>query len=55
MKCILNFHFKLNTRLSINHFFLILNLAVGGHWTDGYVAPGFDQAIYEIDYVRIYQ
>ena len=36
-------------------FFLILNLAVGGHWTDGYVAPGFDQAIYEIDYVRIYQ
>ena len=36
-------------------FFLILNLAVGGHWTDGYVAPGFDQATYEIDYVRIYQ
>ena len=36
-------------------FFLILNLAVGGHWTDGYVAPGFDQATYEIDYVRVYQ
>ena len=36
-------------------FYLILNLAVGGHWTDGYVAPGFDQATYEIDYVRIYQ
>ena len=36
-------------------FFLILNLAVGGHWTEGYVAPGFDQATYEIDYVRVYQ
>ena len=36
-------------------FFLLLNLAVGGHWTDGYVAPGFTQATYEIDYVRVYQ
>ena len=36
-------------------FFLLLNLAVGGHWTDGYVAPGFTNATYEIDYVRVYQ
>jgi beta-glucanase (GH16 family) len=36
-------------------FFLLLNLAVGGHWTDGYVAPGFTEATYEIDYVRVYQ
>ena len=36
-------------------FFLLLNLAVGGHWTDGYVAPGFTSATYEIDYVRVYQ
>ena len=36
-------------------FFLLLNLAVGGHWTDGYVASGFNEATYEIDYVRIYQ
>ena len=36
-------------------FFLLLNLAVGGHWTDGYVASGFTQATYEIDYVRVYQ
>ena len=36
-------------------FFLLLNLAVGGHWTDGYVAPGFEEATYEIDYVRVYQ
>ena len=36
-------------------FFLLLNLAVGGHWTDGYVAPGFIEATYEIDYVRVYQ
>jgi beta-glucanase (GH16 family) len=36
-------------------FFLLLNLAVGGHWTDGYVASGFTEATYEIDYVRVYQ
>ena len=36
-------------------FFLLLNLAIGGHWTDGYVAPGFTNATYEIDYVRVYQ
>ena len=36
-------------------FFLLLNLAVGGHWTDGYVASGFTNATYEIDYVRVYQ
>ena len=36
-------------------FFLLLNLAVGGHWTDGYIAPGFTEATYEIDYVRVYQ
>ena len=36
-------------------FFLLLNLAVGGHWTDGYVAPGFTEATYKIDYVRVYQ
>ena len=36
-------------------FFLLLNLAVGGHWTDGYVASGFTDATYEIDYVRVYQ
>ena len=36
-------------------FFVLLNLAVGGHWTDGYVAPGFTEATYEIDYVRVYQ
>ena len=36
-------------------FFLLINLAVGGHWTDGYVAPGFTNATYEIDYVRVYQ
>ena len=36
-------------------FYIILNLAVGGHWTDGYVAPGFTEATYEIDYVRVYQ
>jgi len=36
-------------------FFLLLNLAVGGHWTDGYVAQGFTNATYEIDYVRVYQ
>ena len=36
-------------------FFLLLNLAVGGHWTDGYVDPGFTNATYEIDYVRVYQ
>jgi beta-glucanase (GH16 family) len=36
-------------------FFLLLNLAVGGHWTDGYVASGFTEATYKIDYVRVYQ
>ena len=36
-------------------FFLLLNLAVGGHWTDGYVDPGFTNATYEIEYVRVYQ
>ncbi len=36
-------------------FFILLNLAVGGHWTDGYVAPGFTNATYQIDYVRVYQ
>ena len=36
-------------------FFLLFNLAVGGHWTDGYVASGFTEATYEIDYVRVYQ
>ena len=36
-------------------FFLLINLAVGGHWTDGYVAPGFNNTTYEIDYVRVYQ
>ena len=36
-------------------FFMLINLAVGGHWTDGYVAPGFTNATYEIDYVRVYQ
>ena len=36
-------------------FFLLLNLAVGGHWTDGYVASGFTEVTYEIDYVRVYQ
>tara|TARA_B100000989_G_scaffold259162_1_gene209245 strand:+ start:721 stop:1851 length:1131 start_codon:yes stop_codon:yes gene_type:complete len=36
-------------------FFILLNLAVGGHWTDGYVAPGFTNATYIIDYVRVYQ
>lgn len=36
-------------------FFLILNLAVGGHWTDYYVDPEFTQATFEIDYVRVYQ
>ena len=35
-------------------FFLLLNLAVGGHWTDGYVASGFTEATYKIDYVRVY-
>lgn len=36
-------------------FFMLINLAVGGHWTDGYIAPNFTNATYEIDYVRVYQ
>ena len=36
-------------------FFMLINLAVGGHWTDGFVASGFTEATYKIDYVRVYQ
>ena len=53
----MHFEFPMQTQHSPfdKPFFLLLNLAVGGHWTDGYVAPGFTEATYEIDYVRVYQ
>jgi beta-glucanase (GH16 family) len=35
-------------------FFLLLNLAMGGGF-GGPVAPAFTNAIYEIDYVRVYR
>jgi len=35
--------------------FIILNLAVGGHFTDYYIDPNFTEATFEIDYVRVYQ
>jgi beta-glucanase (GH16 family) len=36
-------------------FFILLNLAVGGHFTDYYIDPNFTESTFEIDYVRIYQ
>ena len=53
----MHFEFPMQTQHSPfdKPFFILLNLAVGGHWTDGYVAPGFTEATYEIDYVRVYQ
>ena len=51
------FEFPLATQSSPfdKPFFMLINLAVGGHWTDGYIAPNFTNATYEIDYVRVYQ
>ena len=36
-------------------FFLILNVAMGGTWTDNNIDPDFESATMEIDYVRVYQ
>ena len=36
-------------------FFLILNVAMGGTWTDNNIDPDFQSATMEIDYVRVYQ
>ena len=36
-------------------FFILLNLAVGGHFTDYYIDPDFTEATFEIDYVKVYQ
>ncbi len=36
-------------------FFILLNLAVGGHFTDYYIDPNFTESTFEIDYVRVYQ
>lgn len=36
-------------------FFIILNIAMGGHFTGNYVDPDFTESTMEIDYVRVYQ
>ena len=36
-------------------FFILINLAVGGHFTDYYIDPNFTESTFEIDYVRVYQ
>jgi len=36
-------------------FFLILNVAMGGHFTDNNIDPDFISATMEIDYIRVYQ
>lgn len=35
-------------------FFILLNLAIGGHFA-GTVDPAFSNAVFEIDYIRVYQ
>ena len=36
-------------------FFLILNLAMGGSYVSNTIDPSLNSAIYEVDYVRVYQ
>ena len=36
-------------------FFILLNLAVGGHFTDYSIDPSFTKSTFQIDYVRVYQ
>lgn len=38
-----------------NEFFLLLNLAIGGNYVGNQVDPGLTSALYEVDYVRVYQ
>ena len=43
-----------NTLPFNNNFFIILNLAMGGNFT-GNVDPNLNSAVFEVDYVRVYQ
>jgi beta-glucanase (GH16 family) len=36
-------------------FFLLLNLAMGGAYNSGQIDSGLTSALYEVDYVRVYQ
>jgi len=36
-------------------FFLLLNMAIGGNYLQGQIDPALTGAIYEVDYVRVYQ
>jgi beta-glucanase (GH16 family) len=38
-----------------NDFFLLLNMAIGGAYLGGQIDSGLTSALYEVDYVRVYQ
>tara|TARA_B100000780_G_scaffold82551_1_gene56380 strand:+ start:4186 stop:4983 length:798 start_codon:yes stop_codon:yes gene_type:complete len=48
--------FTINSSMPFNQpFFLILNIAMGGDFTNDNIDPNFTSATMEIDYVRVYQ
>ena len=48
--------FTINNSMPFNQpFFLILNVAMGGDFTNDNIDPNFTSATMEIDYVRVYQ
>lgn len=47
--------FSNNSSLPFNHnFFIIMNMAIGGNF-GGAIDPNLSEAVFEIDYVRVYQ